>query len=75
MERTIRVRKSKPMHLKPNYHVPVWHNDEWLQGIENKKMENEKFTQEQQARNRELGLPIWKNAEKKEGEKELVFNE
>lgn len=40
LDRTIRVRKSKPMHLKPNYHRPVWHNDDWLQGIENKKIEN-----------------------------------
>lgn len=40
LDRTIRVRKSKPMHLKPNYHEPVWHNDAWLQDIENKKIEN-----------------------------------
>ena len=57
MDRTIRVRKSKPMHLKPNYHMPVWHNDDWLQGIENKKIEDEKYTKEMEERNKELGLP------------------
>jgi len=38
MERTIRVRKSKPMDQKPNYHRPVWHNDDWLQQIEKRKI-------------------------------------
>ena len=46
MERTIRVRKSKPVDLKPNYHKPVWHNDNWLQGIEEKKIADEKLTKE-----------------------------
>lgn len=38
MERTIKVRKSKPVDLKPNYHKPVWHNDNWLQDIERRKL-------------------------------------
>lgn len=75
MDRTIRVRKSKPMHLKPNYHVPVWHNDNWLQEIENKKLENERLTKEMEEKSRALGLPIFKNIEKKDDEKKMVFNE
>lgn len=66
MDRTIRVRKSKPMYLKPNYHVPVWHNDNWLQEIENKKLENERLTKEMEEKSRALGLPIFKNIEKKD---------
>lgn len=31
MDRTIKVRRSKPIDLKPNYHTPIWHNDHWLQ--------------------------------------------
>ena len=62
------------MHLKPNYHVPVWHNDDWLQGIENKKMENEQFTKEMEQQNKEKGLPIFKNVEKKVEDKPMVFN-
>ena len=63
------------MHLKPNYHVPIWHNDDWLQGIENKKLENEQYTKEMQIKNKELGLPIFKNVEKKDQEKPMIFNE
>lgn len=33
MDRTIRVRKSKPQDLKPDYHDAVWRNDDWLQKI------------------------------------------
>lgn len=33
MERTIKVRKSKPVDMKPTYNKPVWHNDNWLQQI------------------------------------------
>lgn len=66
MDRVIKVRKSKPLDLKPNYHVPVWNNDDWLANAEQRKLENEKMTQEQEERSRKLGLPIWKNVEKKE---------
>jgi len=66
MDRTIRVRKSKAMDLKPNYHRPIWHNDDWLQEIEKKKIENEQLTLELEKKNRELGLPIFKNVEKKD---------
>lgn len=38
MGKTIKVRKSKPLDLKPNYHKPVWANDEWLEKIEQKKI-------------------------------------
>jgi hypothetical protein len=34
----IKVRKSKPLDLKPNYHVPVWNNDDWLAGVEQRKI-------------------------------------
>lgn len=44
MERVIKVRKSKPLDLKPNYHVPVWNNDDWLAGVEQRKIDNEKLT-------------------------------
>lgn len=54
------------MHLKPNYHVPVWHNDNWLQEIENKKLENERLTKEMEEKSRAMGLPIFKNIEKKD---------
>ena len=54
------------MHLKPNYHVPVWHNDNWLQEIENKKFENERLTKEMEEKSRAMGLPIFKNIEKKD---------
>lgn len=74
MERTIRVRKSKPVDLKPNYHEAVWRNDDWLQKIERIKLENEKHTLEEQAKARALGLPIFKNLEKKD-DKPLVFIE
>lgn len=33
MDRTIRVRKSKPQDQKPNYHEAIWKNDEYLQKI------------------------------------------
>lgn len=75
MDRTIRVRKSKPQDLKPNYHGPIWHNDDWLQQIERKKIENEQLTQALEKQNRELGLPIFKNVEKKEDEKPINFVE
>lgn len=38
LDRTIRVRKSKPQDLKPNYHDAVWRNDDWLQKIEKTKL-------------------------------------
>jgi hypothetical protein len=38
MDRVIKVRKSKPLDLKPNYHVPVWNNDDWLAGVEQRKV-------------------------------------
>jgi peptidyl-prolyl isomerase E (cyclophilin E) len=65
LERTIRVRKSKPVDMKPNYQDAVWRNDNWLQGIENKKLEDEKFTLEEQNKARTMGMPIYKNMEKK----------
>jgi peptidyl-prolyl isomerase E (cyclophilin E) len=61
LERTIRVRKSKPVDMKPNYQDAVWRNDDWLQKIERAKLENEKYTQEEQAKARALGLPIFKD--------------
>jgi len=75
LERTIRVRKSKPNDMKPNYHDAVWRNDDWLQKIEQKKLEDEKFTREQEERSRTLGLPIFKGLEKKQDDKPLVFVE
>jgi hypothetical protein len=47
MERTIKVRRSKAIDLKPNYHKPIWHNDDWLQQIEQKKIATEKLTKEE----------------------------
>lgn len=47
--------------MKPNYQDAVWRNDDWLQNIEKTKLENEKYTQEEQAKARALGLPIFKN--------------
>ena len=44
LERTIKVRRSKPVDSKPNYHKPVWHNDDWLSKIEQKKMDDEDYT-------------------------------
>lgn len=40
MGRNIKVRKSKPVDLKPNYHKPLWDNDDWLTKIEQKKMDD-----------------------------------
>lgn len=45
MDRNIKVRRSKRVDLKPNYHKPVWHGDEWLTKIEQKKIDDEKYTQ------------------------------
>lgn len=47
MDRTIRVRKSKPQDLKPDYHDAVWRNDDWLQKIQRRKIENELLTKEE----------------------------
>lgn len=33
MGRNIKVRKSKRVDMKPNYHKPVWHGDDWLTKI------------------------------------------
>ena len=66
MGRTIKVRKSRALDLKPNYHKPVWANDDWLQGIENKKIETEKLTKEEEIKSKQLGLPVYKNVEPKE---------
>lgn len=38
MDRVIKVRKSKPLDMKPNYHKPIWHNDDWLADIEKRKI-------------------------------------
>ena len=48
MDRVIKVRRSKPIDLKPNYHTAVWRNDDWLADIEKKKIEEEKLTIEQE---------------------------
>ena len=37
-------------------------------------MENEQFTKEMEQQNKEKGLPIFKNMEKKGEEKPMVFN-
>lgn len=66
MGRNIKVRRSKPVDLKPNYHKPIWHNDRWLTNIEQKKIEDEKYTKEMQEKNKAFGLPIFKNMEKKD---------
>jgi hypothetical protein len=74
MSRNIKVRKSKPLDLKPKYHKPIWHNDDWLTKIEQKKIQDEKYTKELQDKCREMGLPIFKNMEKKE-DKPLTYVE
>lgn len=61
MGRNIKVRRSKRVDMKPDYHGPVWSRDEWLTKIEQKKIDDEKYTQEMHEKNRQLGLPIFKN--------------
>ena len=34
LERTIRVRRARPVDQKPNYHKAVWANDDWMQQAE-----------------------------------------
>ncbi len=48
MNRTIKVRKARPLDLKPNYHKPVWANDDWLQNIQKRKIQTEKLTKEEE---------------------------
>ena len=33
MERTIRVRRARPIDKKPDYHRAVWANDAWMQDM------------------------------------------
>lgn len=44
MDRTIKVRRSKPLDSKPDYNGPVWKKDDWLQKIEQKKIDDEDYT-------------------------------
>ena len=63
MGRNIKVRKSKPVDLKPNYHKPVWDNDDWMTKIEQRKMDDQKFTKEMQEKQKAMGLPVFKSIE------------
>ena len=38
MERTIKVRRSKPNRDRVNYHEAIWHKDDWYSKIEQKKI-------------------------------------
>ena len=38
MDRVIKVRKSKPLDMKPKYNEAVWNNDDWLAKAEQRKI-------------------------------------
>lgn len=65
LTRTIRVRRARPLDQKPNYHQAVWANDDWMQRIEQQKIETENLTRDQEEKNRGLGLPIFKEVQPK----------
>jgi peptidyl-prolyl isomerase E (cyclophilin E) len=39
LNRTVRVRRARPIDSKPNYHKAVWANDDWMQQAELDKIQ------------------------------------
>ena len=75
MGRTIKVRKSRPLDRKVNYHEAIWRDDNWLHKLEQHKVDTEKLTEEEARKNKELGLPVMKVVEPKYEEKPLIYME